>query len=174
MTKRRRRRTVQEKLCIHCGETKAASEFYKASNTVDRLASWCKSCVRAYSREHYRTHKEERIASDRDYKATFMGWLVNTAARHAVRAKAAGVESTLTGEDLFEKLVATKSHCVYCGRKLTRRYGPRELNWDHVTPMSRGGTNDATNVVPSCQRCNSDKGEQTPDEWVERWYEKGE
>ena len=174
MTKRHRRRKVQEKRCAHCDEVKSASEFHKAKNTVDKLASWCKDCARAYSREHYHAHKKARIASDRRYKHTFMGWLNNVAARHAVRAKAAGVESTLTGQELYEKLVETKSHCVYCGDKLTRQYGPRELNWDHVIPMAKGGNNDAPNVVPSCQRCNSDKGERTPDEWTNRWYDQGE
>jgi hypothetical protein len=38
--------------------------------------------------------------------------------------------------------------CVYCGSK-------RNLTLDHVIPKSRGGKNDWTNLVTSCQKCNS-------------------
>lgn len=50
--------------------------------------------------------------------------------------------------------------CQYCGQKLPRR----ELNIDHVTPRSRGGTSIWENVVCSCHECNRRKGGRSPDE----------
>jgi len=47
--------------------------------------------------------------------------------------------------------------CVYCGSK-------KELTLDHVIPKSRGGTNEWTNLVTSCFKCNLRKGNMTPDE----------
>lgn len=47
--------------------------------------------------------------------------------------------------------------CVYCGSK-------KNLTLDHVIPKSRGGTNDWTNLVTSCMKCNLKKANRTPEE----------
>ena len=47
--------------------------------------------------------------------------------------------------------------CVYCGSK-------KELTLDHVLPKSRGGSNEWTNLVTSCMKCNRKKADKTPDE----------
>lgn len=41
--------------------------------------------------------------------------------------------------------------CHYCG-------APKAGTVDHVIPVSRGGTNDASNLVPACGPCNYSKG----------------
>lgn len=48
--------------------------------------------------------------------------------------------------------------CQYCGRVCD----PRDLNIDHVIPISRGGKTTWTNVVTSCIDCNRKKGHRTP------------
>jgi 5-methylcytosine-specific restriction endonuclease McrA len=50
--------------------------------------------------------------------------------------------------------------CMYCGE----RFGPRDLSRDHITPVSRGGTDTWTNVVTACKRCNHHKAGRTPEE----------
>ena len=47
--------------------------------------------------------------------------------------------------------------CVYCG---TREH----LTLDHVIPRSRGGRDSWHNLVTACQRCNTEKGDRTPEE----------
>ena len=47
--------------------------------------------------------------------------------------------------------------CVYCGSS-------KDLTLDHVVPKSRGGTNNWTNLVTSCQKCNLRKADRTPEE----------
>ncbi|MEP6572235.1 MAG: HNH endonuclease [Gemmatimonadota bacterium] len=54
--------------------------------------------------------------------------------------------------------------CQYC-----HRFGPelrhREcLTRDHLVPLSRGGSNEWTNVVTACSTCNTRKGNHLPDE----------
>jgi hypothetical protein len=45
--------------------------------------------------------------------------------------------------------------CRYCAKLL----GPRSaLHLDHVIPLSRGGGDDAENLVVACARCNTRKG----------------
>ena len=47
--------------------------------------------------------------------------------------------------------------CLYCGSK-------RNLTLDHVLPKSRGGTSTWSNLATACQKCNSVKGDRTPEE----------
>lgn len=53
--------------------------------------------------------------------------------------------------------------CAYCGKKLTRH----TATFDHVIPLSRGGTNHKWNLVWCCQKCNHDKGSKLLSEWLE-------
>ena len=53
-----------------------------------------------------------------------------------------------------------KNICQYCGNKLTFS----ELTMDHVIPKSRGGEKSWNNIVASCKKCNSKKGDRTPEE----------
>jgi hypothetical protein len=50
--------------------------------------------------------------------------------------------------------------CTYCGDT----DGPFDL--DHIFPVSRGGTNDASNLTLACSSCNRSKGARTLREWV--------
>jgi hypothetical protein len=45
--------------------------------------------------------------------------------------------------------------CVWCGSSVE---DGASLTLDHVVPDSKGGTNDAPNLVTSCHRCNSSRG----------------
>lgn len=47
--------------------------------------------------------------------------------------------------------------CVYCE-------GRDNLTLDHVIPRSRGGRDSWHNLVTACQRCNTEKGDRTPEE----------
>lgn len=49
--------------------------------------------------------------------------------------------------------------CQYCGDKGV------PLDCDHVVPLSRGGTNDRSNLKTSCRRCNQSKGDKLLEEW---------
>ena len=52
----------------------------------------------------------------------------------------------------WQEIKAAYGHtCAYCGRKMQR------LSQDHITPLSKGGTHTASNIVPACQSCNSQK-----------------
>ncbi len=61
--------------------------------------------------------------------------------------------ATLTRRGVF---IRDDHTCQYCGRAAE--------NVDHVLPRSRGGAHDWENVAASCRRCNSRKGDRTPEE----------
>ena len=52
--------------------------------------------------------------------------------------------------------------CQYCGRPAAELKPREALTRDHVIPISRGGTNDWTNVVAACSPCNTRKGNRLP------------
>jgi 5-methylcytosine-specific restriction endonuclease McrA len=60
-------------------------------------------------------------------------------------------------ENVFRR---DKYKCMYCGCTGTAK----TLTMDHVVPRSKGGTHTWDNVVTACERCNSLKGDRTPEE----------
>jgi hypothetical protein len=61
----------------------------------------------------------------------------------------------------FMRIAARFNYCcAYCGTK------PTQLDPDHVVPLSRGGSNSTTNLLPSCHTCNGDKRDLLLDEWA--------
>ncbi|HHG85573.1 MAG TPA: HNH endonuclease [Bacteroidetes bacterium] len=47
--------------------------------------------------------------------------------------------------------------CVYCGTR-------ENLSLDHVIPRSKGGRDSWHNLVTACQKCNTEKGDRTPEQ----------
>lgn len=87
-----------------------------------------------------------------------------TARMHKARRKSRerGTPEHLTWTwGAFMRMAAKFSWCcAYCGNK------PDRLDPDHVVPLSRGGANTLTNLLPTCLPCNSDKRDLLLDEWA--------
>ena len=64
---------------------------------------------------------------------------------------------------IFKSMVG---QCWFCGVEMEPPgTAPRSISRDHLTPRSRGGTNDTSNVVKACRKCNGDKGGLTLEEY---------
>lgn len=63
----------------------------------------------------------------------------------------------VTPEQWAERVRLFAGCCAYCHR-------PADTV-DHCIPISRGGKDIITNVVPACRSCNSSKRDKTPSEW---------
>jgi len=59
----------------------------------------------------------------------------------------------LTRQNLFKR---DGNQCQYCG-------STKDLTLDHVIPKSKGGQSTWTNLTTACQKCNSIKGDKTPE-----------
>ena len=61
---------------------------------------------------------------------------------------------------LIEQTYAANPYCYYCGKRTIRCNSPHpdRFNADHYQSLANGGTNDESNIVPSCQKCNLRKG----------------
>lgn len=70
---------------------------------------------------------------------------------------------TLFGYELREYLLDRYGHvCQYCGGAS----GDKVLEWKHVRPRSRGGSDSVRNATLACRTCNQAKADQTPEEWL--------
>ena len=107
---------------------------------------YCRTC---YYRDWYRKHatyyidKGKRYQSDRRRRFAY---------RYNQMARKFGWEGELDWRTMIV------GDCAYCGT-------PCE-SWDHVIPLSQGGTNTNANLVPCCVQCNTEKKARTPEEWL--------
>ena len=73
-------------------------------------------------------------------------------------------QGTLFGYEVREYLLEKYGHtCQYCGGKS----GDSILEWEHMIPKSRGGSDSIKNATLACHSCNQDKGNKTPEEWLQ-------
>lgn len=146
-----------------------------ATDAVARAAAWRKANPEKY-REHMRRHKEANADAIRTYRRAYYARNRNRAITAAVeyqrahrekanvnraqyRARLMRAEGSYTLTQWIEKCELFAWCCAYCGE--TRTLGP-----DHKVPLSRGGSNDITNIVPACRSCNSGKRDRTAAEYL--------
>jgi 5-methylcytosine-specific restriction endonuclease McrA len=72
----------------------------------------------------------------------------------AWRARKRGNGGSHTLTEWREKCALFDNRCAYCGEE-------KPLTRDHDIPLSRGGTDDITNIIPACRLCNSKKRTRT-------------
>lgn len=60
----------------------------------------------------------------------------------------------------------TKQHISWCRKQKCFYCGKDGGTHDHVIPISRGGDNHWSNIVPACSKCNGTKQDKTPEEWA--------
>lgn len=64
----------------------------------------------------------------------------------------------MTGPRLGRVLAVWGEVCIYCDDLATTA--------DHLVPKSRGGRDALANLRPCCFRCNQEKDDRTPAEWL--------
>jgi 5-methylcytosine-specific restriction endonuclease McrA len=77
---------------------------------------------------------------------------------HRRRARILGTSGTHTPADLRAILQAQGHRCIYCRADLKKT----KRHLDHIVPLSRGGSNDRTNLQYTCGPCNLRKAARDP------------
>lgn len=70
-------------------------------------------------------------------------------------------------------LLSISKLCSYCGIECTNS-SVTSLTYatiDHRIPKAKGGTNAKHNMILSCLKCNRDKGELSPEEYIKKLRE---
>lgn len=137
------------KTCRLCRRSKRASDFL--AGKAKRPSSACASCRKARAAQHRRRY--------------YAG--LSTDERHTLtqrrRAKGYGVaHEQYSRTEIFRRW---NYACCYCGLWAT--------HLDHVVPLSRGGADTESNMVPACAACNLSKGAKTLAEWAETFGPEG-
>lgn len=115
-----------------------------------RIAAWQMEC--GWCGTEFVTRKQaQRVCSRR-------------CAVRARRARRRGLElgwsSHYTWAEVMRLFLALGKACAYCSEVIDGQPDP-----DHVVPLSRGGSNSITNILPCCSPCNSDKRDLLLSEW---------
>jgi 5-methylcytosine-specific restriction endonuclease McrA len=119
--------------------------------------------------------REERLAKNREWKRTHRPH-INAYKRanrdseriyeHIRRARKSGNGGSYTLQELSLLLLAQDYLCYYCGKPFYHNTLKAVYHIEHKLPLSRGGSNDISNIAVACPRCNFDKGTKTADEFL--------
>lgn len=125
-----------------------------------------KTARRKTRRESYAKHRERRIQDSVEWQKR-NPHLVSM--RYAKRKAGERGYRVLPG-DLIRQIHRQEGQCLYCSVRMTApgRDRPTSLQWDHVVPLSRGGTHSIGNLIAACRNCNLSKGRSTVMEWKRR------
>lgn len=111
--------------------------------------------------ERQRRYRKTDKGREKIYKAVY--------ARFARKKNAPRIDYTLSELALHFALFGDR--CVYC-------QGVEKLTIDHLVPLSKGGIDALTNIVPACKPCNSSKRDKSAYLWfnqrpqysTEKWF----
>lgn len=77
------------------------------------------------------------------------------------RARELNAEGSHAAEDITAQYRRQKGKCYWCGVRIK----DNKYHVDHIIPLARGGTNDPSNLVVACPKCNLSKSDKLPHEW---------
>lgn len=141
-----------------------AENHERGLETIRRYDVENRAKVRAAGRRHYAENTEKR-------KANVRRWLeANPTAKRVEssqrRAKAAAAGGSYSRADLVARLKAQAGLCWWCRKPLVGK----AYHADHIIPLSKGGSNAASNICCACPTCNLSKGPKMPYEFAGRLF----
>lgn len=158
-----------QKRCSDCDETKPVSEFHKNKTQSDGYAYRCKACRKQKEYDKQMEYYWQNHQSIREYQAGYYTdnkgqWAAyaenknldmdNNKAWHANRrAMLRGAEGSHTKDEWLNLVSLCNNRCLRCG--IHGSY--KELERDHIVPITKGGSNYISNIQPLCGRCNKSK-----------------
>jgi 5-methylcytosine-specific restriction endonuclease McrA len=166
------------RVCVRCKRRKPFAEFHRKGN---RWRSECKECRKqekaayteanrerihavdaayraARSEELKRRQREWREANPDRYREIHTGWKQRNkdrvnAGTHSRRNRLVENGGHWTAAEWQALKEAQDFRCLMCGQ----REPDVTLTVDHVVPVSKGGSNDISNLQGLCKPCNSTK-----------------
>lgn len=154
------------KSCPSCHQEKPTSLFWKDSRRKDGITVYCIDCQRAKKQKHFQSLEAQekrriknRLSMQRIRQDPERREKLKRQSRE-YQAMRRGTYAGVTKQDLVELKAQYGNACAYCGSSNAA------LGFDHLTPLSRGGLHEKSNLAPCCQPCNSKKGRKTLPEFI--------
>jgi len=174
------------KKCNRCGEVKPLENFMKNPKMADGRLHQCFVCVMKARKRFYKkniqkfiearkklywSNREDAIKKSIEWgrknkdkrKIIRKRWSIQNTLPKAVmnknwNARKQGAKGSFTLEEYKNKLAIHNNKCGYClvGDAYTV---------DHIVPISKGGTNFISNIMPCCLKCNGQKRDYLLNEW---------
>lgn len=154
-----------DRICADCGS--AFHDYHTFCRNCRLSERQCATCGRTFRSDQRecatcRTITRQCITCGQDFRGagyleclTCSGRASVYNARRRIRRLAAQIDGPLPRK-VYLAILAS-GPCVYCGKPAT--------SIDHVRPLSRGGQETASNLVPACAHCNSTKHARLLTEW---------
>jgi 5-methylcytosine-specific restriction endonuclease McrA len=120
-----------------------------------------RACLLAWKAANPTAEKDWRAANQDRIRAACQARYAKNPGPKRARSFARRSKAPMSVDLLRSVQTACDGICSYC-------LGPANTV-DHVFPLSRGGSNDPTNLVLACGLCNSKKRARTPLEFVFGW-----
>ena len=166
-----RQHANKDNLCSLCKKCKSESDRkYRTENHEAILAGKKRyrqeraEALSTKQRAYYLEHQVERLSYKQNYNQTENGIIAKRADAHNRRARRKKAPGKHTTAQLREQFQSQEGKCYYCQCKL--QHARDSWHADHVVPLSRGGSNDISNIVITCPPCNRAKHDKLPHEWI--------
>ena len=147
----------------HTEECKVISRQYYKDNKDAILEG--KKVYQIENREQIQKTKRIHYLKNRDrIRKTNAEYGKSPAGRRAAKAsyaKRRSAEGSFTAEDIKDLYATQGGRCYYCSVDIENNF-----HIEHMTPLSRGGRNDVSNICLACAPCNLRKHTKTAEEFI--------
>tara|TARA_X000001388_G_scaffold54166_1_gene39747 strand:+ start:423 stop:1082 length:660 start_codon:yes stop_codon:yes gene_type:complete len=145
--------------CVTCEKNRKKTIEYKIKNI-----KWIKNWRDKQSKEQkdklkLLDAKNKRFLRANDYNTLITGRLHS---RKTKALKKNNIVEDVSPSDFIKICNKFNNQCAYCGRIFDNI---KEIEIEHVIPISKKGSHSVNNIVPSCKKCNASKKAQLIDEW---------
>jgi hypothetical protein len=167
MTEQNRQRQLEKKEQIAKRKREYHLKHYQPKKFEPKVCA-AKDCENVFiptsSRHKYCSYECGRPAASRKYQKEHPEEY--RAYWHNRRANIVGNGGSHTAEELHDLWHKQNGFCYYCGGLLYKTLNS-VYHIEHKIPISKGGSNDISNIALSCAECNFRKHDKTDEEFLE-------
>ena len=137
------------KICTKCNVAQPATREFFGSTQKGNLRGECRACIRIKNKHYAKTNPDSVIKRAKTRQSHTCSWKPTPELKQLLFKRQAGLCGLC--QDVMNSDEVLDSTC---------------LQVEHLTPASKGGTNDETNLVLAHRKCNQEKAGKTFDEYV--------